>query len=306
MLTSGTDLLSRIAIESFWNSYFAIPDPWSGLVYTRPSSQVTDTYTRLGAAPMPQSWSGDRDAKVANEYSYSLTNEPFDATVKIDKQLIKYQQWDEVSNLIGNLGSKARAHQTKLVTTTMVAGSAAVCEDGQFFFDTDHSSAGAEYTTSQSNDLTISIVDKDAPTDLEFAAAIRACLNALYGYKDDRGDPTIPESDDGSNFVCMVAPSFMTIAQQVANNPTLTGPIGNDVQSRFTVRVNPFLTSTDLFYFFNAGSNHKPMILQETGGITPDEEMEYKSGNYLYSASWWGAVGYGQWRTAILYTFTTT
>ena len=305
-VTAGTNLLSKIAVQSFWNSYFAIPDPWAGLVYTRQSDQLTDTYTRLGAAPMPQAWDGDRDAKVSNEYSYSLTNAPYDATVKIDKKLIKYQQWDEVGNLVGNLGAKARAHQTKLITSTMVSGLDTVCEDGQFFFDDDHASAGAEYTTSQDNDKTISIVLKTAPTDLEFAASIRVCLNALYSFKDDRGDPTVPESSDGSNFVCMVAPSFMTIAQQVATSNSLTGPIGNDLMGRFTVRVNPFLTDDDTYYFFYQGSIHKPMILQETGGLTLDEEMEYKSGNYLYSASWWGAVGYGQWRTAIMYAFTTT
>src|SRR3990170_6398660 len=172
MLTYGSALQQKTATQSFWNSYYSIPDPFDGLVYVRPSTQKTDTYTRLGAAPMPEVWVGDRKAQTANEYSYEATNVPYDATVKVDKELIHYQQWDEVGNLISNLGLKGRAHKTKQLTTILEAGFSTVCEDTQYFFDDDHTDLGGKYTTSQDNDLTSAIVLKTAPTDLEFATAV--------------------------------------------------------------------------------------------------------------------------------------
>lgn len=306
MLTYGSELLQATAVESFWNSYFTLPDPFDGLVYSRPSTQATDTYTRLGAAPMPREWSGDRQAKVANEYSFDIANKPYESSVKVGKKLIKFEQWAEVANLIGNQGSKARAHKTKLFSTLIEAGTAAVCEDGQFFFDTDHSDSGAEYTDSQNNDLTIDIVAQAAPTDLEFAKAMRLLLDQMWTFKDDRGDPAVPTDDNAANYILMIPTNYRSVARRVAIADSLTGPIGNDLKGTFTWRANPFLTNTDRMYLFYAGSNHKPIVLQEAGGLEFDDDLEKKSGDITYSTTWWGRAQYGQWRTACAYVFTTT
>jgi hypothetical protein len=306
-LTSGSELLKKTAEQSFWNSYYAIPNPFEGLVWMKESTQITDTYARLGAAPMPQAFNGDRDAKVSNEYTYSITNEPFDSTVKIDKKLVKYEQWGEVANLIANQGSKARDHKTKLLSTLLEAGVSTVCEDGQFYFDDDHANAGAEYTTSQDNDLTSNITTVATPTDIEFATAVRGMQDAFFTFKDDRGDPTVPATDDASTFVLMVPPTYRSIARRVLLADALTGPVGNDLRGTYTLRVNPFLTApsaTGAIYMFNAASNHKPLICQQTGGIERRTEEESKSGDFLHSATWWGQVDYGQWRSAVSHVFT--
>src|SRR3972149_8468546 len=116
MLTAGTALLLKTAQASFWNSYFAYSDPFEGLVYSKVSSQATDTYARLGAAPMPEEWVGDGNVKSAPEFSYTLGNKFWKAGVRIDKSLIRFQQWDEIANLTGALGTKARAHKTRRVS----------------------------------------------------------------------------------------------------------------------------------------------------------------------------------------------
>ena len=126
MATSATEMLLKTAVQSFWNSYYSVPDPFEGLVYTRSSDQKTDTYTRLGAAPMPVEFVGDRQAKVSNEYTFSATNIPYDSTVAIDKELIKYQQWDEVGSLVANQGLKAAAHKTSLLTSALAVGNATI------------------------------------------------------------------------------------------------------------------------------------------------------------------------------------
>src|SRR5213593_2421791 len=166
-LTYGSELLQKTATQSFWNGFYGFPDPFANLVFRRPSTQEKDTYVRLGAAPMPKVWEGEKDAKVANEYSYAVQNEAFEASVKVDKKLIKFQQWDEISNVLANLGAKARAHQSQLLSAATNVGDATVCEDKQFYFDTDHADPGAEFTTSQVNSLTANATDGTAPTDLE-------------------------------------------------------------------------------------------------------------------------------------------
>lgn len=311
-LTYGSELLKKTASQSFWNSFYTIPNPFEGLVYTKPSTQSTEVLPRLGSAPMPRKWVGNKIAKAVPEYSISITNDPFEATVKVDKKLIKFQQWDEIGNLVANLGEKTRAHQTKLLSDLLNAGDATAGDDTQFYFDTDHADPGAAYTTAQDNDLTANATDGAAPTDLEMAAAIRAMRNSLYERKDDQGDPQIPPSDAAANFVVMVPPKFLDVAERVLIADSLTGPVGNDLRGRFTVRVNPFLTApsagTGKFYMLYAGSNHKPLILQEAGGVELDDTMEgdehFGTGDVAYSGMWWGQTAYGQWRTAVQYKFT--
>jgi len=305
MKSYGNSLLLKTATQSFWNVYFGIPDPMDGLVYRRPSTQKTDTYTRLGAAPMPIEWVGNREPKDVNEYDFPVTNKAYEATVRIDKELVKYQQWDEVARLVGNLGQKARDFQTSLSTTLLVAGTSTAGEDDQFFFDTDHTDPGAPYTTSQDNDRTATAATGTQPTDLEAAASIRTCFDALWGFKDDRGDPTVPMDDNPANFIAMVPPVYRSVYRQVQIADSLTGPVGNDLKGTFTTRVNPFMTSAAQFFFFYAGSPHKPVIIQEAGGlrVLPVEE-EFGTGDFLYSVEWYGAAAYGQWRTAISFIFT--
>lgn len=313
-LTYGSSLLQKTATQSFWNSFYSIPDPFDGLIYTRPSTQKTDTYTRLGSAPMPQEWVGDKEAKDVNEYDYPVTNVAYESTFKVGKELIKFQQWDEIANVIGNQGMKARAHRTKLYSDLLNNGDSTAGDDDQNFFDTDHKDPGAEYTTNQDNDLTGDITDPDAPTDIEFRDALDAMFDALWSFKDDRGDPMVPQDENPSNYILMVPTNIRSNAKRMVKTPTLdtgSGTVGNPYKDEFTPRVNPFLTvsaTNVVMYLFYAGSNHKPLILQEAGALEFDDSMTgdeyFRSGSIAYSASWWGKATYGQWRTAVRYEFT--
>ncbi len=303
-LTQGSELLKATAVESFWNQHYGFEDPFEGLVYRRDSTQETDTYARLGSAPMPTQFAGDRNPKVANEYTYDVKNVPWDASVKVGKKTIKYQQWDEVGNLVGNLGMKARGHFIDKLTDQLELGFTVVGDDGQFFFDTDHAETGAEYTTNQDNDLTAAAATGTQPTDLELATAIRSCFDALYGFLDDRGHPAIALDDNPANWICMVPTEYRSVARRVQTADSLTGPVANDLRGTFTVRVNRFLANADRFFFFYAGSAHKPLILQTSGSLMLSDYKDPDSDDVVYSATWWGETAFGQWRTAVGYIFT--
>ena len=305
--TEAVELLKKTAKQSFWNKFWSIPDPFDGLVSYEDSTQSQETRALLGSAPMPQEWVGDVEPKPTNEYTRTTTNKPYESTVPIGKKTIKFQQWDEVATHIANQAEKARAHKAKLLTTKLEAGISSTCLDGQYFFDDDHAHAGAEYTTSQDNDLTAAIVSATAPTAAEAATGLRACFNSLYGFKDDRGDPMVPKDAVGNpaDFIVMVPPSFMTRFRQVLVADTLSAAGDNDLKGTFTLRVNPFMSGTKTFYMFYASSNWKPFIVQEAGGMETQDWYDNYSGNYFHRVNWWGAVDYGAWQTAVSYIFTT-
>lgn len=305
-LVYGSELQKKNAERSFWNGYYSIPDPWEGLVFETESTQKTGTYAWLGAAPMPVEWVGDRKPKDANEYSYDVTDKNWDATISVDKDLIEYEQWDEVGRLVANLGMKVRAHRSKRLSTILEAGFSTVCEDGQYYFDTDHLDAGAEYTTTQDNDLTSAAATGTQPTAAEAATGIRSCFNAVYGFKDDRGDPMCPNEEIGNpaNFIVMVPSAYLTVFRQVLVANTLSAAGDNDLKGTFTLRHNPFLTSSAIFYFFYRHPTHKPFGTRIKRGTMLEDNINSKSGNTDYSGGWKGECFYGQWRTAIGYTYT--
>jgi phage major head subunit gpT-like protein len=309
-LTYGSALLQKTVERSFWNMFNAYADPFEGLVFERTSTQKTDTYARLGAAPFPELWVGDKKKRDVNEYSTTLQNRWYESTVPVDKDLVLFDQIDEVATLASNLGMKAQALRISLHSTDLNNGAAATGDDGQFFFDTDHADPGAIYTTSQDNDLTADVTSHTAITDLEMATAIRAMVDALYGFKDDRGDPFAVPSDGPADFVVMVpCNQSRSIAERVLRADTLTGPLGNDLRGTFTVRKNPFLTSLTAtpgvpIFLLYAGSAHKPMIRQTAQEVRLTDYEDPDTGAVVYSATWCGRTGYGQWRTAIRYEFT--
>jgi len=312
MLTAGTALLLKTAQASFWNSYFAYSDPFEGIVYNKASSQATDTYARLGAAPMPEEWVGDGNVKAAPEFSYTLGNKFWKAGVRIDKSLIRFQQWDEIANLTGNLGTKARAHMTKRLTTYLEGAHATTGADGQLFFDTDHTWPGAEYTTVWDNDLTANATAASLVTLAELQTAIKACVAKLFSVYDDRGDPEFPAELNPADLVVMYPSQYINVVHQLLTVDSITNPGDNDLKGRFTPRLNQFMTAaTDtlgLIFVFLKGTPRYPLVLQTNGDVSFGDNLmgdEYRSsGNAVFDAAWVGEAGPGDHGKAVRYAFT--
>ena len=308
--TYGSELLQGTAVSSFWNGFLNFPDPFADLISRRDSVQSTDTYTWLGSAPMPEDTAGaSAEVKSANEYSYTAKNIHYKAAVRVAARLIKYEQWDEIGNLLSNMGAKAAAHQAKLATLLLEAGFATTTYDSQFFFDIDHSDPGAEYTTSQDNFTTTNITDPAAPTAAEANTALEDHFSTMLGWKDDRGDPFSPSlTHTPGTTVVMIPPGYWSSFHQILTAETLAAAGDNALQGTFELRVNPFATQTDHFYSFWKNVPHKPIIVQETGGVMLENNMgadeNVLTGDVIYTATWWGKVQYGQWRTAHGQTFT--
>ena len=302
--TQGIELLKKTAVQSFWNRYTTEPDVFEGLMDVRQSTQSTDTLPRFGSAPMPAAMLGDLEYKAANEYSYTVTNNRYRAGLRIGAKTIKFEQWPEIANLVGNMGSKARLHPQKLATTLIASGFVSTGEDGHPFYHTAHADPGAEYTTAQDNDLTQNIGTPASPTDIEAAAGIRAKINAFYSFKDDRGDPFVLDPIGPENLVIMCAPTHATMVRRVLKASDLTGPVGNDLQGSFEVRVNRRITTTDVIYGFIKSSVHKPIVMQQAGGVELYDHFDQKSGDYFFGCEWWGNVAFGNWRTVVGTTWT--
>lgn len=305
-LTHGSELHKKTVQGSFWNAFnFQFNDPFSDLVMIRPSDQATDTFAWLSDPRMPEEWVGDKLRDPLAELSHTLTNKAWESTVPVSKEMFKYAQLPEVARAAARLAEKARLHRTKLLSDLLNAGVSSTGYDGQNFFDTDHTDPGTPYQTDQDNDLTANIVDPTAPTDLEMRTALKACFAALRNFKDSQGDPIMVGVEP--TWVVMAPPAYYDVLNQLATQESITGPIGNDLRGKFTIRTNQFMTApstTGALSVFNPSLVRKPFIMNLVSDVELNDTENDDNGGVDYSAEWWGNCTYGDWRAACSYIFT--
>jgi phage major head subunit gpT-like protein len=308
-LTHSDALIRATAKAAFWQSYESWPSVFDGLVQRVDSNADQENYPWLGYAPKMREMVGSKVAKPIPSFDWTIKNKKWEATVAIDYETRKYGKLGAVQAVLGNLGQKARNFQQSLLSDLVINGATATCYDSQYFFDTDHTDPGAVYTTNQSNYLT-SAATAALPTDTEMYTACAAMIDALHGFKDNEGDPVMPAM--GAKLVLMVPPLYKTVAERIATQSQITGPVGNVLQGAFEVRVNPWLTapttSDGRCYMFNASGARKPFIYQVAEDVTLEDNLggdyEFMTKDAYFSSFGYFNVGYGDWRYVCGYKFT--
>jgi phage major head subunit gpT-like protein len=305
---AGT-LSSRAIIGEFYNKLAAdlgmgwIPD----LSMLFESNQETETYAWLGMAPAMREWIGGRNAKGFKENGITIRNKTFEATLEVLVDEIRRDKTGQVMLRVAELAQRANVHWASLLSTLIAAGSSAVCYDGQYFFDTDHSEGDSG---TQDNDLTGAAATSTQPTAAEAEAAVMACVAAILGFKDDQGEPM---NEGASKFKLMVPTVYLPPFAAVLNNDYIASGQSNLIKNidgfSFSLAINPRLSSGAIFYVFRADGQTKPFIRQEEEGITVSaiaegSELEFKENKHQYGVKAIRNVGYGYWQHACMYTFT--
>jgi len=269
------------------------------------SDQESETYKWLGTSPIMREWIGGRQAKGFRENGFTIKNKTFEATLEVMLDEIRRDKTGQVMARIRQMAERAQDHDAKLLSALIVGGEAALCYDGQFFFDTDHVE-GASGT--QSNDLTLDVTTPSAPTASDVEKAILAATEKMLGYKDDQGEPI---NEDAKSFLVMVPVGLMPAATSALSKTNDIGP-GMFSFDGFEVAlaVNPRLTAggwTDEFVTFRTDGSIKPLIRQEETAPAvkvKDENSEFAFDNDAIQVGIdsWRNVGYGRWQGAVLNT----
>lgn len=308
----ATSLSSRAIIGTFYNAL----EQDLGATYIPSitnlfqSNQESETYKWLGMAPAMREWIGGRQAKGFRENGLTITNKTFEATMEVLLDEIRRDKTGQVMLRIREMAQRTNAHWAKLVSSLLIAGESAVCYDGQYFFDTDHTEGDSG---SQSNDIESDVTTTTAPTAAEFEKAVLKSVEQIIGLKDDQGEPM---NESASRFLIMVPVPFMASAAAALKNPVIvdgsgsrTNTITNIGGFQFELAVNPRLTWTTKFATFRTDAETKAIIRQEEEGVTlsaiaEGSELEFKENKHQYGVKAIRNVGYGYWQRACLTTFT--
>ena len=117
---------------------------WQQVATLVPSTTASNTYGWLGDFPKMREWVGDRVVKDIKESGYAITNKLYEATLGIQRSQIEDDQFGHYSPIAMSMGQEAAQHPDRLLQALITGAGAALCYDGQYFFDTDHPVAANE------------------------------------------------------------------------------------------------------------------------------------------------------------------
>ena len=277
------------------------------------SDQASEDYPWLGMPPALREWIGGRQAKGFSQNKISIENKHFEATLEIALKDMRRDKTGQIRARLSEFAQRGQSHFASLLSTLIVNGPSAVCYDGQYFFDTDHSE-GASGTLD--NDITtdISAVPAEvhgvvtAPSKEEMLFAITKSISQFFAFKDDQGEPI---NEDAKSFLVMVPVGLAESARAAISKLNVIGP-GMVSLDGYTVglAINPRLTSggwTDEFVTFRTDGSIKSLIRQEETEPAlkvKDENSEFAFDNdaIQIGIDTWRNVGYGRWQGAVLNT----
>lgn len=286
-----------------------------------PSDQESETYNFLGAVPRMRKWGSGRLVEDLRSDGITLTNELFEATIRIDVDDLRRDKTGQINARINELAKACGLHWEEYLTPFIEDGTGSthgLGYDGQYFFDTDHSEGSSG---TQKNVLTnaevaqLDVGAATAPTEAEMAKAILGCIGWMLQLKDDRGRPINGGAHSwmvmlGNANIYGPAMAACMEMQLEAGSGAVQPNVLRRAGFSLECMLNPWMTAsswTDKFLLFRLDGDTKPFILQEEEGLKVDaiaegSEMEINERKHQYGATAWRQAGYGQWQHAAVAT----
>ncbi len=264
-----------------------------------PSTSDRESYNWLGTVPKMREWIDERQLEGLAFYNYEIINKHWESSIEVDRNTLEDDKYMLIAPRIQQLGVEAARYPSELATDILVAGTAALCYDGQFFFDTDHNE---EESGDQDNDLTGTGVTL-ATVRADFITA----RTAMHTYVDGRGRPMNLQAD-----AVMVEPTLRDVWEQLVHTNMIALSSGtqqsNVLLGAVDILVNSYLSDVDNWYLFCTTQVVKPLIFQNRKNPEfvaldrPDGDTAFRTKQFMYGADARYNAGYGLWQMAILTT----
>ena len=286
----------------FFDAYnTAAANQWQLIATRVPSTKDTEDYAWLGGLPKMREFIEERSLKTMFESAYSLKNKTYEATVGVDRAAIEDDQYGQIKLRVQQMGFEAARFIEELVFTALQNGGTSLCYDGQYFFDSDHST-GESGAQSNLGSTALSIT------------TLTAGIVAMAKIKDDYGKPMNIRPN-----MLVVPPDLWTTALEITGSTVIPVKVGDGTASSgataatgymnvisnmgITPIMSPYLTDTNNWYLLDTTKPIKPLLYQERTAVE-FEALEANSENgflrdqYAYGIRQRGVAGYGMWQYA--------
>lgn len=280
-----------INLKTTFNKAFdAAPTIWEKTTMLVPSGSGQNDYTWLSRFPKMREWLGDKVVKVLEAFQYTITNKDWEATIEVDRNDIEDDNLGIYGPQAQEAGFSAKQLPDEIDADLKNNAFANVCYDGQYFYDSDHSVAGA--SVSNLGTAALSAADQAG-----VLASYGAARTAIMSFTDDEGRPLglIPDTLE-------VPPALEATGRIICENEKLLDDTPNPYRGTAKLVVNPRLTSTTAWLLHVTSRPVKPFVYQErkkpvfVQQITEEAESVFMRKKFRFGAEARGNGGYGLWQ----------
>lgn len=291
-------LVNKASIEAafttlktiFNNAFDATPSQWAQTAMLVPSGSSQSDYTWLSKFPMMRKWIGDKVIKTLEAFKYTIVNNDWEATVEVDRNDIDDDNLGIYAPQAQMAGESARQLPDDIVADLKNNAFANLCYDGQYFYDDDHSVAGA----SVSNLGTAAL---SAATAALAAASYGVARIKIMTVTDDDGRPLALIPD-----LLEVPPALEITGRRLLEMDALTDLSPNPYRGTARLLVNPRLTSATAWFLHCTSKAVKPFVYQERKAPVFVEQTDAETDNvfmrkkFRFGAEARAAGGYAFWQ----------
>lgn len=255
------------------------------LAMTVPSSTRTNTYGWMARLLKMRKWDGPRIIQNLKTHAYMLENEPFEATVGVDRDDINDDMLGIYSPMFSELGRVGRKWSDQTLKTALQAGTTNTGFDDVAFFASTHD---LDPAGNQSNNFT-----GNALSTTNFATT-RA---AMMSYTGEDGEPlgVMPG-------LLIVPPQLENTAHTIVTAERGASGSTNVQKGQARVLVVPELANEGTtWYLADTSSAIKPLVWQLREAVKMvaltdvTDENVFMHKQYLYGLEGRGVAGYGPW-----------
>ena len=227
-----------------------------------------------------------------SEFDYTLKKKKWGQAIKILREMLEDDQTGQLIVRAGELGDAAAEHPQDLILDIRKNGTANLCYDGQYFYDTDHSegSSGSQSNLPTGPGVTVA----NLKTDLVKA------IKAFRKFKNDKGEIFHRRALQ----FCVVAPPDLEFVFKELLKATDISSTTNIYQGVADLVIEPGLTDTNDWYIDITNTRIKGFIYQnrtpvEAKMLGNDSEAGIVRDEWLWRVRKRDNAGYGLWQNSI-------
>ena len=276
----------------FFEAYEAAPGDWGRISTVVPSEHDTEKYAWLGSVPKVREFKDERVPAGLLAHDYSIKNKTWEASIAVDRAAFEDDEYGQIKIRVQELAQEVKRHQDELVFGMVKDGFAALCYDGQYFFNTDHAEGDSG---TQSNKGTSALS----------ASALQSAFTVMMKFKDDKGKPMgiVPDT-------LVVPPDLKWTATELLESVYAPEVVSGKTDTRRNVLsgvveliVSPYLTDTNDWFLLSTRRIVKPVIFQsrvpiEFAALEGESEAGFMRDQFVYGVRARYNVGYGLWQLA--------
>ncbi|MCP3684548.1 MAG: hypothetical protein GY861_17925 [bacterium] len=264
------------------------------MIMTTQSNSDQEKYGWLGEVPQMREWLDERQLSGLPDYDYTIPNKDYEATLKVNRNVMDDDQLGATKVRVRDLSSRARTHSRKLFFDQLIAGDTEFGYDGVPFFSASHMESGA----AQDNTYTGTGV-----TTAQFQADFIGARARMRSFKDNQGEPR--NEGEMNDLIVVAHPDLEGTIDEVLSASMLNNTT-NTLKGAAKKLISSRLVDTNDWYLMNAGGMLKPMVMQKREAIKFESlekgERAFMRKELLFGVDYRVGFGFGVWHKAIKVT----